>query len=144
MTENHDAIVADPKTEGSAGGCPVAHDRALHPTQGGGNRQWWLERLNVKILVLVREWSVTLARLSVARRIVMAANKSGKAKTMAQALALGGFVAPFKHLPDGWHTPGLVVWWISAALMTMAVVLTVTSGLEFVRDVARQVRRHDG
>ncbi|KUN16711.1 hydroperoxidase [Streptomyces antibioticus] len=32
------------------GKCPVAHDRALHPTQGGGNRQWWPERLNLKIL----------------------------------------------------------------------------------------------
>ncbi|MFF5014709.1 catalase/peroxidase HPI [Streptomyces sp. NPDC001165] len=30
--------------------CPVAHDRAAHPTQGGGNRQWWPERLNLKIL----------------------------------------------------------------------------------------------
>ncbi|HEU5356989.1 MAG TPA: peroxidase family protein, partial [Actinocrinis sp.] len=50
MTENHDAIVADPKTEGASGGCPVAHGRAPHPTQGGGNRQWWPERLNVKIL----------------------------------------------------------------------------------------------
>ena len=30
--------------------CPVAHDRALHPTQGGGNRQWWPEKLNLKIL----------------------------------------------------------------------------------------------
>ncbi|MEU3412389.1 MULTISPECIES: catalase/peroxidase HPI [unclassified Streptomyces] len=49
MTENHDAIVTDAKSEES-GGCPVAHDRALHPTQGGGNRQWWPERLNVKIL----------------------------------------------------------------------------------------------
>ncbi|GGS46821.1 catalase/peroxidase HPI [Streptomyces griseoviridis] len=49
MTENHDAIVTDPKAEGE-GGCPVAHDRAAHPTQGGGNRQWWPERLNVKIL----------------------------------------------------------------------------------------------
>ncbi|MGW7790836.1 catalase/peroxidase HPI, partial [Streptomyces tricolor] len=49
MTENHDAIVTDAKSEGS-GGCPVAHDRALHPTQGGGNRQWWPERLNLKIL----------------------------------------------------------------------------------------------
>ncbi|MFJ3668788.1 catalase/peroxidase HPI [Streptomyces sp. NPDC090106] len=40
-------------TENSAaeGKCPVAHDgRALHPTQGGGNRQWWPERLNLKIL----------------------------------------------------------------------------------------------
>ncbi|MGP2441123.1 catalase/peroxidase HPI [Streptomyces sp. JW3] len=49
MTENHDAIVTDPKAEGE-GGCPVAHGRAAHPTQGGGNRQWWPERLNVKIL----------------------------------------------------------------------------------------------
>ncbi|MQY34339.1 Catalase-peroxidase [Streptomyces sp. RB17] len=50
MTENHDAIVTDAKAQGASGGCPVAHDRALHPTQGGGNRQWWPERLNLKIL----------------------------------------------------------------------------------------------
>ncbi|MFC6080237.1 catalase/peroxidase HPI [Sphaerisporangium aureirubrum] len=49
MTENHDAIVTDAKTE-DGGGCPVAHERAPHPTQGGGNRQWWPERLNLKIL----------------------------------------------------------------------------------------------
>lgn len=49
MSENHDAIVTDPKAE-EAGGCPVAHGRAPHPTQGGGNRQWWPERLNLKIL----------------------------------------------------------------------------------------------
>lgn len=49
MTENHDAIVTDPEPEGT-GGCPVAHGRAPHPTQGGGNRQWWPERLNLKIL----------------------------------------------------------------------------------------------
>ncbi|MEU1117897.1 MULTISPECIES: catalase/peroxidase HPI [unclassified Streptomyces] len=48
MTENHDAIVTDPKPEETGGGCPVA--RAAHPTQGGGNRQWWPERLNLKIL----------------------------------------------------------------------------------------------
>ncbi|MFJ3714552.1 catalase/peroxidase HPI [Streptomyces sp. NPDC090057] len=50
MTENHDAIVTDAKSEEPSGGCPVAHGRALHPTQGGGNRQWWPERLNLKIL----------------------------------------------------------------------------------------------
>jgi len=32
-----------------AAGCPV-HGRAPHPTQGGGNRGWWPDRLNVKIL----------------------------------------------------------------------------------------------
>lgn len=49
MSENNDAIVTDAKSE-DAGGCPVAHGRAPHPTQGGGNRQWWPERLNLKIL----------------------------------------------------------------------------------------------
>ncbi|MER6215106.1 MULTISPECIES: catalase/peroxidase HPI [unclassified Streptomyces] len=49
MPENNDAIVTDAKAEG-AGGCPVAHGRAPHPTQGGGNRQWWPDSLNLKIL----------------------------------------------------------------------------------------------
>ncbi|WP_329133690.1 catalase/peroxidase HPI [Streptomyces sp. NBC_01476] len=49
MSENHDAIVVDAKSE-DGGGCPVAHTRAPHPTKGGGNRDWWPERLNLKIL----------------------------------------------------------------------------------------------
>ncbi len=36
--------------EESGGGCPVAHERAAHPTEGGGNRGWWPDRLNLKIL----------------------------------------------------------------------------------------------
>ncbi|MFI6504040.1 catalase/peroxidase HPI [Nonomuraea typhae] len=46
MSEIHDALA---KTEGE-GGCPVAHGRAPHPTQGGGNRLWWPEQLNLRIL----------------------------------------------------------------------------------------------
>ncbi|MEU7316252.1 catalase/peroxidase HPI [Streptomyces sp. NPDC007083] len=46
MSDNHEAIVVDAKAEDA--GCPVA--RAPHPTQGGGNRQWWPDRLNLKIL----------------------------------------------------------------------------------------------
>jgi catalase-peroxidase len=34
----------------SNGGCPVAHDRMPYPTEGGGNDQWWPNRLNLKIL----------------------------------------------------------------------------------------------
>ncbi|MBW5484955.1 catalase/peroxidase HPI [Streptomyces bambusae] len=49
MSEKHDAPVADTSAQGG-GGCPVAHGRAAHPTQGGGNAQWWPERLNLKIL----------------------------------------------------------------------------------------------
>ncbi|MGI8312503.1 catalase/peroxidase HPI [Saccharopolyspora hattusasensis] len=49
MTDSTDAVVGEAQ-EGSAGQCPVAHGRAPHPTEGGGNRQWWPNRLNVKIL----------------------------------------------------------------------------------------------
>ncbi len=34
----------------NGGGCPDAHAGAAHPTQGGGNRGWWPNRLNVRIL----------------------------------------------------------------------------------------------
>ncbi|MEU4604048.1 catalase/peroxidase HPI [Kribbella sp. NPDC023972] len=50
MSENHPPLPAEATTE-SQGKCPVAHTaRAPHPTQGGGNRGWWPERLNLKIL----------------------------------------------------------------------------------------------
>ncbi|MBX6356513.1 MAG: catalase/peroxidase HPI [Micromonosporaceae bacterium] len=49
MSENHDAVVHDADA-GSESRCPVAHGRAPHPTQGGGNHGWWPNRLNLKIL----------------------------------------------------------------------------------------------
>jgi catalase-peroxidase len=32
------------------GGCPIAHDGLTHPTKGDANRDWWPNRLNLKIL----------------------------------------------------------------------------------------------
>jgi catalase-peroxidase len=49
MPENHDAVVHDANA-GSESRCPVAHGRAPHPTQGGGNRGWWPNQLNLNIL----------------------------------------------------------------------------------------------
>ena len=49
MSESPDAVVGEMNEE-SGGGCPVANGRAPHPTQGGGNRGWWPNRLNLKIL----------------------------------------------------------------------------------------------
>ena len=49
MPENHDAVVGDMNAEENEGGCPVAA-RPNHPTEGVGNRQWWPNRLNLKIL----------------------------------------------------------------------------------------------
>ncbi|QWC86870.1 catalase/peroxidase HPI [Nocardioidaceae bacterium] len=33
-----------------AAGCPVAHGRMSHPTEGSSNERWWPESLNLKIL----------------------------------------------------------------------------------------------
>ncbi|RJQ85070.1 catalase/peroxidase HPI [Amycolatopsis panacis] len=49
MTETPDAVIGDINEE-SAGGCPVAGGRFAHPTEGGGNREWWPRQLNLKIL----------------------------------------------------------------------------------------------
>ena len=49
MSDQPNAEVGE-MNESSRGGCPVDHERALHPTQGGGNRGWWPDRLNLKIL----------------------------------------------------------------------------------------------
>ncbi|MCX2184804.1 catalase/peroxidase HPI [Streptomyces sp. SKN60] len=50
--QKHEPLVSeDAAASEGTGGCPVAHGaRAPHPTQGGGNRQWWPDRLNLKIL----------------------------------------------------------------------------------------------
>ncbi|MEU6642828.1 catalase/peroxidase HPI [Saccharomonospora sp. NPDC046836] len=34
----------------TAGGCPVSAGRFKHPTEGGSNRDWWPNQLNLKIL----------------------------------------------------------------------------------------------
>src|SRR6266436_1793855 len=47
MSESHDAAV---ETSAQSGGCPVAGGGLTHPTMGDANRDWWPERLNLKIL----------------------------------------------------------------------------------------------
>ncbi len=34
----------------ASGGCPVGHDGFKHPTEGGGNQDWWPNALNLKVL----------------------------------------------------------------------------------------------
>jgi CDP-diacylglycerol---glycerol-3-phosphate 3-phosphatidyltransferase len=97
---------------------------------------WWV----VTTVVLVREWSVTLLRLSVLKRVVIAADQLGKLKTTVQVIGLGGLVLPFRDpdLPGWMHTPGDVLYWIAVVLTGVAVVLTVVSGAQFFQGVWRQ------
>ena len=46
---HHDAAVGDMNSEESEGLCPVIH-RVTHPTEGAGNRTWWPNQLNLKVL----------------------------------------------------------------------------------------------
>ena len=48
MTENHDPVVVENATPES-GGCPAAPG-LTHPTMGDANRDWWPNKLNLKIL----------------------------------------------------------------------------------------------
>jgi catalase-peroxidase len=48
MTENHDPVVVEGPTPES-GGCPILPGR-VHPTAGDANREWWPNKLNLKIL----------------------------------------------------------------------------------------------
>jgi len=90
---------------------------------------WWA----MTIVVLVREWSVTLLRLSILKKVVIAADQLGKLKTTFQVLALGGLVLPLRD-PDlpGWlETPGDVVYYVALACLVVAVALTLISGAQF-------------
>ena len=95
---------------------------------------WWA----VTTIVLLREWGITLARLSFAKHVVMEAKWSGKVKTTLQAVALGGFVIPFGMWDGAWYWPGQALWWASGLLLLGAVVLTITSGIEFIKDFMTQ------
>jgi CDP-diacylglycerol--glycerol-3-phosphate 3-phosphatidyltransferase len=97
---------------------------------------WWA----VTIVVLVREWSVTLLRLSILKRVVIAADNLGKLKTTFQVIGLGGLVLPLRDpdLPGWMDAPGDVLYYLAVAFVAVAVVLTVVSGAQFFAGVWRQ------
>ncbi len=104
-----------------------------------GDIWWW-----VTIVVLLREWSVTLLRLSVLKAVVIPAAQSGKVKTVLQAVALSVLVAPLPHADahggafDAWGWLGEGLFLVGQVLLAAAVVMTLWSGYEFFREVARQ------
>jgi len=97
---------------------------------------WWA----VTIAVLVREWSVTLLRLSVLKRIVIAADRLGKLKTTFQVIGLSGLVLPLldEDLPGWMETPGELLYYLAVVFLAIAVVLTMVSGAQFFAGVWKQ------
>ena len=67
-----------------------------------GDIWWW-----VTIVVLLREWSVTLLRLSILKHVVVAAAQTGKVKTVLQAVALSTLCLPLRQVTgEPWETIG--------------------------------------
>jgi len=82
-----------------------------------GELPWW-----VTIVILVREIGVTLLRFWVIRHGVIPASRGGKWKTAFQMAAIVGYLLP---VPD-WLLP------VRVALMAVALVLTVVTGVDYV------------
>jgi CDP-diacylglycerol--glycerol-3-phosphate 3-phosphatidyltransferase len=105
-----------------------------------GDIWWW-----VTVLVLLREWSVTLLRLSILKRMVVPAAQSGKVKTTLQAVALTGLSLPLRQVHGGLHDIGVVLFYANQVTLAVAVAITFWSGYEFFRDVWKQrdaIRAH--
>ena len=86
-----------------------------------GELWWW-----VTIVILVRELGITIFRFSVLRHRVIPASRGGKAKTVAQAVAIALFLFPFWELFGDW------VHGVNFVAMAIALALTVLSGLDYI------------
>ena len=91
-----------------------------------GELPWW-----ITIVILVREWGITLLRFLILKYGVMAANRGGKLKTVMQSIAIVMYLLP---LPSWLHVVGVVVMWV-------ALILTVLTGLDYCWEAYRLRKR---
>lgn len=85
-----------------------------------GELPWW-----VTIVILVREVGITVLRLVALRDHVIAASLLGKIKTWVQIIAISFAIIPlWTFFGDGVHV-------LNTVLMTLAVVITLVSGAEY-------------
>ena len=96
-----------------------------------GELWWW-----VTLIILVREWGITIMRFMIVKYGVQAADKLGKMKTLFQTIALVGLLAPFifhlETLTSGpWYWVCLILHWIAVIAMGIAFILTVVSGINY-------------
>jgi CDP-diacylglycerol--glycerol-3-phosphate 3-phosphatidyltransferase len=85
-----------------------------------GELPWW-----VTGLILLREVGITVYRFAVLSDRVIPASRGGKLKTLMQAIAISLALVPF------WTFLGDWVHWLNGVTMTVAVVLTVVTGIEY-------------
>ena len=90
-----------------------------------GELPWW-----ITIIILVREWGITILRWAIMTYGVMAANRGGKLKTVMQSVALIMFLPGLQFMPAVWD-------WIAWAAMIICFILTVLTGLDYLREANR-------
>lgn len=90
---------------------------------------WW-----VVAVVLVREVGITIHRLMIASDVVVAADWMGKLKTVAQSIAIAFALTPLAALEGA---AGIVFTWVNIVTMTVAVALTIASGVDYVVSYVR-------
>ncbi|MCU1558965.1 MAG: pgsA [Microbacteriaceae bacterium] len=91
---------------------------------------WW-----VTIVILVREFGITIFRFIVIRTRVIPAVASGKFKTVLQAVGISLLLFPFWTFLGTWEL------WVGWVVMAAALVLTIVSGVDFVIKYVQQNRR---
>src|SRR5690606_26447726 len=97
-----------------------------------GEVPWW-----IVVIILIREWGITIHRFTIVREHVVAAAWMGKIKTVVQGVALGWALLPL-HVLIG--QPAWTV--VTLVLMLLALLLTVASGIDYV--VAQSRGRRSG
>jgi CDP-diacylglycerol--glycerol-3-phosphate 3-phosphatidyltransferase len=95
-----------------------------------GELPWW-----ITILILVREFGITIYRFAVLSKIVVPASRGGKLKTILQAVAISLFLVPLFTVLGPW------VLWVNWSVMAVAVVLTVYTGVEYLWQAWRHTRK---
>lgn len=88
----------------------------------------------ITIIVLVREWGITAMRFVVKKYGVMPAGQGGKIKTTLQAFAIAGYLLPFEIWDN---VPSDILRWITHILMAGAVAITLSTGVQYVRDAVK-------
>jgi len=85
----------------------------------------------VTIVLLVREWGITVMRFVVRKYGVMPASQGGRIKTTLQSVAIGGYVLPLEL----WDTQfAHVLRWGIHITMAVAVAFTLVTAVQYVRD----------
>lgn len=94
---------------------------------------WW-----VTIVIIVRELGITLLRFVMVRRAVMAASSGGKLKTVLQLTFIAMLLVPWAELVPAALAAGIDL--AARLVMLAAVVVTVVTGLDYVRKAIRIAR----